>query len=60
MPVFTKKMKVTTDQAQKIENSPQQQNYDFSKMKLSAASAKVPRVEGEGHDAKERGERPER
>ena len=60
MPVFTKKMKVTTDQAQKIENIPQQQNYDFSKMKLSAASAKVPRVEGEGADAKERGERPER
>jgi len=60
MPVFTRGKKVTTDQAQKNENIPQQQNYDYSKMKLSAASAKVPRVEGEGHDPKERSERPER
>lgn len=59
MPVFTRKMKVTTDATQNIENIPQQQTYDFSKMKMSQASAKGPRQEGE-QDQKERGERQER
>ena len=50
MPVFTRKMKATTESSQLVENIPQQQTYDFSKMKMSAASAKVagPRTEGEG------------
>jgi len=49
MPVFTRKIKVTTDDSQNVENIPKQQSYDFSKMKMSHASSKPagPRLEGE-------------
>lgn len=58
MPVFTRKVKVTTDDSQRIENIPQSQTYDFSKMKMSQASSKPsgPRPEGETREIRE-GER---
>lgn len=59
-PVFTGRGKATTDATQNVENIPKQQTYDFSKMKMSHASAKGPRQEGEQQEPRERAERPER
>lgn len=58
MPVFTRKMKATTDDSQRVENIPSSQNYDFTKMKFSQASAKPsgPRPEGEATEIRD-GER---
>lgn len=62
MPVFTRKVKITTDDSQRVENIPSNQNYDFSKMKMSQASNKPsgPRPEGEEREPREDGERQER
>ena len=58
IPVFTKKIKVTTEESQHVENIPKMQNYDFSKMKMSQASNKPtgPRPEGEQHEHREQRE----
>lgn len=55
MPVFTRKIKVTTEDSQNVENIPKQQSYDFSKMHMSHASSKPtgPRPEGEHHEHRE-------
>jgi len=60
MPVFTRKMKAQTDSSQQIQNIPQQQQYDFSKMTMSAASSKPagPRPEGEEGKPRTDGDRP--
>lgn len=55
MPVFTKKIKVTTDVSQTLENIPTKQNYDFSSMKISSAATSKTAAER----AKEREENPD-
>lgn len=57
-PVFTRKIKVTTEDSQQVENIPKQQNYDFSKMNMSHASSKAtgPRPEGDTKEQREQRE----
>lgn len=38
MPIFTRKIKVTTEASQNLENIPSKQNYDYSSLGLSSAS----------------------
>lgn len=56
MPVFTKKIKVTTDSSNLLENIPSKQTYDFSSLGLSAAATNKTAAER----AKEREENPEK
>lgn len=62
MPIFRGKAKLNTGAPKEEESVPSKQNYDFSSMKMSAATAKGPKAEGaaEGTKPKEQKERRQR